>query len=70
MAQNSLFCADVPLSNYSLTHAWQLLIKKYEDDEDDDDLPATQMVHHCSHQSVELMLLSQFSMWSAQAQWL
>jgi len=22
MALNSLFCADVPLSNYSLTHSW------------------------------------------------
>jgi len=25
MAQNSLYCADVPLSNYSLTHFRHLL---------------------------------------------
>jgi len=26
MALNSLFCADVPLSNYSLTHADKLIL--------------------------------------------
>jgi len=30
MALNGLFCADVPLRNYSLTHALMLLIGLYD----------------------------------------